>query len=158
MPAPVFVLNSFTIAAVIAMSIPPKSNVNYTVRRKVRSKGSLPSYTNHSVLKEQTILFCCFFFSCFSTFSGAFFRLFALVAFEDSVSDFAGQEFDSADSVVVSRNRIVDDIGIAVGVNRSDDGDVKFTSFGNSDFFFFGSMMKRASGSFFMSLMPPRYF
>ena len=31
MPAPVFVLNSFTIAAVIAMSIPPKSNVNYTV-------------------------------------------------------------------------------------------------------------------------------
>src|SRR5690606_12918630 len=43
----------------------------------------------------------------------------------DRVGDHAGQQRDGADRVVVARDRVGDLVGIAVGVQDSDDGDVE---------------------------------
>ena len=41
------------------------------------------------------------------------------------VGDDAGQQLDGADRVVVARDRVVDDVGVAVGVEDRDDGDAE---------------------------------
>ena len=59
--------------------------------------------------------------------------LVALLAFQHSVSHSASDQLDSADSVVVAGDDVIDLIGIAVGINDSNNGDVQLASFGNSD-------------------------
>ena len=56
-----------------------------------------------------------------------------LLAFQHSISHSAGDQLDSADSVVVAGDDVIDLIGIAVGINDSNNGDVQLASFGNSD-------------------------
>ena len=59
--------------------------------------------------------------------------LVALLAFQNSVSHSASDQLDSADSVVVAGDDVVDLIGIAVGINDSNNGDVQLAGLGDSD-------------------------
>ena len=45
----------------------------------------------------------------------------------------ASDQLDSADSVVVAGDDVVDLVGVAVGINDSNDGDVQLASLSNSD-------------------------
>ena len=58
--------------------------------------------------------------------------------FDDRVGNFADHELDGADGVVVSRNRVVDLVRIAVRVDHRDDRDLELARFQNRDPFLLG--------------------
>ncbi len=55
-------------------------------------------------------------------------ELLALLAFQNSVSHGLGDQLDSADSIVVARDYVVDLVRIAVGINDSYDRDTQLAS------------------------------
>src|SRR5699024_5023093 len=59
--------------------------------------------------------------------------LLALLAFEGGVGHGAGDQLDSADGVVVAGDDVIDLIGVAVGVDDGDDGDVQLAGLGDGD-------------------------
>src|SRR5699024_8176126 len=54
-------------------------------------------------------------------------------AFGDGVGDYSGEQRDGADRVVVARDRVVDLIRVAVGVEDGDDGDTKLACLGDGE-------------------------
>ena len=59
----------------------------------------------------------------------------ALTAFDDSVSHSTCDELNSADSVVVARDNVVNLVRIAVGIYDCNDRNTELLSFGNSNSF-----------------------
>ena len=74
----------------------------------------------------------------------------ALAAFLHGVSHGGSDQADSTDSVVVCGNDIVDLIGVAVGINDSNDGDVQLASLCNCVVLLAGQQrtLRRAASSF----------
>ena len=61
-----------------------------------------------------------------------------LDAFVGRVSDLRGEEADGAEGVVVAGDDVVDDGGVAVGVDDGDDRDAELAGFGDGDGFVVG--------------------
>ena len=59
-------------------------------------------------------------------------------AFQDGIGDASGDEFDGADGVVVGGDGVVDDVGVAVGVDEGGDGDAGADGLGDGDVFLGG--------------------
>ena len=60
---------------------------------------------------------------------------FALLAFDDRVGDYGREQLNGTDCVVVAGNDIVDEVGVAVGVDDGDDGDTEFARFAHGVLF-----------------------
>ena len=68
------------------------------------------------------------------------------MTFNDGVGHSGGDQLDSADSIIVAGNNIVNLIRIAVGIYDSDNGDAQLVRFSNSDLLLAGIDNEHSSG------------
>src|SRR6185369_9182365 len=59
----------------------------------------------------------------------------SLNPFENGISHFCGKQANSANSIVVARNDIIDRVGVAIGIDYGNDRNAELVGFLNSDLF-----------------------